>query len=105
MKEYLLVAKVIEPINFREAISKVAKSLALIDSYEAAQQPKPAPKETKPLREQIAKRLEEEKRLKSKQTKPTVVKSPQTREETALKQNIKHGSMKLYQTMTIRSGS
>lgn len=41
MKEYLLVAKVIEPANFREAIAKVAKSLALIENYETNQTTKP----------------------------------------------------------------
>ena len=76
MHEYLLVAKVIEPVNFREAITKVAQSIALIDKYEGGKNSGPSKaklqekaKENKPLREQIAQRLEEEKRRKFKQAK------------------------------------
>jgi len=113
MQEYLTVAKLVEPVHFREAISKVAKSLTLVDTFESQllkttiTVPEPKAPESKPLRDQIAKRLEQERKRKTKQVNQMKqVKSPPTsREEMNLKSNLKNGSIKMYQTIKGRSSS
>ena len=69
---------------------------------------------SKPLKEQIAERLLSEKFERSNESvkttdrpkrKKKVPRSPVSKEEQALKQNIKHGSIKLYQTMRLRGSS